>query len=623
MGRSIRPGKGAGCVSRLVCLLALTAAVGAPAPAAKIVVGGACSLLDAITAANDNTPTGGCNAGSATGADTIHLTEDYTAGGDSIIDSEVILKGHGRRLLIFLRVQAPGNLTLHRVRDLWGVRAQDPGASVRIERSEVRGTVRNEGETTISDSLIENHFGRGIDAIDGTVRILDSSVVNSGMSVPVLDNGGGISIGLDATVLIENSTIAGNRAGGGAPRGGGIYNLGDLTILASSLIDNLAEGTASAFGGAIANRGSLIIWNGTLSGNAATAPGGPLNAAAGGGILSETLLASTRIKSSTFHGNRATGGGTVGAGGIQSDGLGLFELKNTIVTASTGVNCQATLTDLGGNFGCPGGLGDVTNIDPTLRDNGGPTLTHALLAGSNAIDVGGKCDIRSDQRGVKRLGNCDSGAFELGGCPDDVYELEASSIGSDDSCPGAEVRYTADKQSHRLCDHDWVHFTARTGSEYVVETSGLSGGADTVIQAYRPCGTFLDGDDDSGPGLGSSLYLLPGGGTVAVQVKDCSLGKDPCVGGYGPAKGYDLTVTCVFLCPCPADDGKTLELTSGIVSGAEVYEVCDTLEAGDYTVGPTGTLILGAGNAVILHNDFAVQAGGTLQIENDPALWPL
>ena len=54
-----------------------------------------------------------------------------------------------------------------------------------------------------------------------------------------------------------------------------------------------------------------------------------------------------------------------------------------------------------------------------LADNGGPTQTHALLAGSPAIGAGtctliagGALDV--DQRGEARVPPCDIGAFESG-----------------------------------------------------------------------------------------------------------------------------------------------------------------------------------------------------------------
>ena len=65
-------------------------------------------------------------------------------------------------------------------------------------------------------------------------------------------------------------------------------------------------------------------------------------------------------------------------------------------------------------------------INPTLADNGGPTFTHALVAGSPAIDAGNNADaiivpegtpLETDQRGIgfDRIINAivDIGAFEL------------------------------------------------------------------------------------------------------------------------------------------------------------------------------------------------------------------
>ena len=76
--------------------------------------------------------------------------------------------------------------------------------------------------------------------------------------------------------------------------------------------------------------------------------------------------------------------------------------------------------DNGNNFSddgtCGPGFAHITpdlDFDTELADNGGPTLTHALLPMSVAIDAAGVCELRADQRGVLRNdGVCDSGAFE-------------------------------------------------------------------------------------------------------------------------------------------------------------------------------------------------------------------
>lgn len=49
-----------------------------------------------------------------------------------------------------------------------------------------------------------------------------------------------------------------------------------------------------------------------------------------------------------------------------------------------------------------------------LAGNGGPTQTHALLAGSPAIDAGNNAVCAAtDQRGVARDAACDVGAYEF------------------------------------------------------------------------------------------------------------------------------------------------------------------------------------------------------------------
>jgi hypothetical protein len=122
------------------------------------------------------------------------------------------------------------------------------------------------------------------------------------------------------------------------------------------------------------------------------------------------------------------------AGGIAASGLGgnvsnvnsdqqagtLF-LENTILAnASSGMNCDGTMTDLGGNLRwptsdstCVGSYGDPKLA--ALANNGGPTFTMALQTGSAAINtaIESFCP-PTDQRGVIRPQGpqCDIGAFE-------------------------------------------------------------------------------------------------------------------------------------------------------------------------------------------------------------------
>ena len=130
---------------------------------------------------------------------------------------------------------------------------------------------------------------------------------------------------------------------------------------------------------------------------------------------------------------------TYGASGILNDG-GKVELKNTILANHpSGANLiNEWLFASGGGIVISHGYNlstdddmseflnaetDLPGTDPMLgplADNGGPTLTHALQAGSLAIDAGSQTaiddsDITTDQRGVTRPQgeNNDIGAFEL------------------------------------------------------------------------------------------------------------------------------------------------------------------------------------------------------------------
>jgi len=118
-----------------------------------------------------------------------------------------------------------------------------------------------------------------------------------------------------------------------------------------------------------------------------------------------------------------------------ADGIlnaGTLTLTNTIVANSPdGTDIRGGYTDGGHNIVGDGiGVSDPTSMagDPNLgplADNGGPTLTHALLPVSIAINTG-DCSagtITEDQRGVSRPQGtaCDIGAFEFEpSCPADL-----------------------------------------------------------------------------------------------------------------------------------------------------------------------------------------------------------
>ncbi|PYJ21173.1 MAG: hypothetical protein DME99_08435, partial [Verrucomicrobia bacterium] len=158
-----------------------------------------------------------------------------------------------------------------------------------------------------------------------------------------------------------------------------------------------ATGLATMYGGGISNGGNLQITSSTIVYNSASGE----NGAFGGGIYSP---APTRSDSSIMALNSApTGPDVTGEGGLQSMGYNIVGNNADAVISSQP-------TDQIGTPAAP--------IDPLLSplaNNGGLTLTHALQAGSPAIDRGDPAAPPEDQRGYSRVGVPDVGAFEYGG----------------------------------------------------------------------------------------------------------------------------------------------------------------------------------------------------------------
>ena len=250
-------------------------------------------------------------------------------------------------------------------------------------------------------------------------------------------DGGGVRFNSDDSLSITSSTISDNSASG---RGGGISNEGTATITASTISGN---SSANRGGGFFTDYGSsATIADSTISGNSALSPGG---SGGGGGVWNSSSI---KITNSTISGNMAGGGGgifNVGtatianstisgnsaapnaplAGGIINQNM--MTLNDTIVANSSSggdignsgtLNGAHNLVEDGSD-----GLADTITGDPLLGplvDNGGPTLTHALLPGSPAIDAGDPSFTPPpdyDQRGAGfprvESGRVDIGAFEL------------------------------------------------------------------------------------------------------------------------------------------------------------------------------------------------------------------
>jgi hypothetical protein len=225
------------------------------------------------------------------------------------------------------------------------------------------------------------------------------------------------SYNLEGTgATFERCTFADNDMAGSPDGGTGtVYHEGvALRLVGSTFSGNTTGAHASGLflgGGTDANvENCTFVYNAT--------PGNAGALWAGDGAVGVT--------SSTFSGNEADYGPVFFKGES-----GSITLTSTILANNTTHNefsalaCHETLTDGGGNVQWPetkaNGNADlpctdgVVFADPqlaALADNGGPTPTMAIAAGSAAVDAGSTCP-QTDQRGMPRVGACDVGAFEL------------------------------------------------------------------------------------------------------------------------------------------------------------------------------------------------------------------
>ena len=173
--------------------------------------------------------------------------------------------------------------------------------------------------------------------------------------------GGGIHVEGNTVTRIANSTIATNRANGG--EGGAIEgSTGGLTLIADTITQNQSVGisgvsvtTPEIAPGSVHSR----------SAKRGLTPAGSITAVVGPLTLDSTILA---------------GNGSTDLG----QGAGATAIVVTSTHSLIGTSL-VPVTDLGGTQ--TGVSGSALLLGP-LTNNGGPTSTFALLAGSPAIDAG-------------------------------------------------------------------------------------------------------------------------------------------------------------------------------------------------------------------------------------------
>jgi hypothetical protein len=451
--------------------------------------GAACSLREALHAAEKDQAFGGCPGGS--GKDVIRVPgglfrltlegrqEDQNATGDLDVDGPVTIAGAGASATVI-----------------------DGGGLDRVMDSKVSANATIIGLTLRGGRTHQGEDGAGI---RNTGHLVVASTEIAGNESDD-DAGGLLNSGPGASLSFQNGAIIGNVArgtgdvGGFGGQGGGFRNFNDA---------------------------QAVLLNVTISGNVAESDGGGVDNSAG-----TTLLSSV-----TVTGNTADSDGDGGGGGGMDWGAGTLAVRNSIVAANADgsvlvkqPDCQDQIVSQDHNL-----IGDVTGCDYVpgpgdqvgtaaaplspglgpLVNNGGPTRTHALLPESPAVDQGNPappgtaesaCPGR-DQRGANRTDRCDVGAYERVFCLGRLVNV----VGTD----GADVlRGTAGDDG-----------VLALGGGDLVRTLG---GSDGVCAGGGPDRVRLGGHGDIALGEGGRDVISGGGGADLLRGGG---GKDSLLGG--------------------------------------------------------------------------------------------
>jgi hypothetical protein len=379
----------------------------------------------------------------------------------------------------------------------------------------------------IAGQIYSNIHGGSLDISDSTL----SGNINPGSS-----SGGAIKVGSAQTFSMTRTSVVGNSAD---YEGGGLYVSATISATISDcLIANNKTGYPGKGGGIYVSAPNILIRNSTISGNSSYWGGGAYFAYGSNAILQNLTVA---LNSATSLG-----------GGIMRSSSATVTMNNSVVgknTAPEGPDVNASGGVTGNNNiisntfgGGVAGSNNKLNVDPLLgplANYGGPTLTHALLPGSPAINAGAIiAGITTDQRGYLRT---------YGSAPDiGAYELQpprvASVVVNDGSVQRSRVTsVTVNFDSlvalqglpadafglQRQSDGQLVNLTtfvvnATTTSVIFTfagalsEFGSLQDGRYTLTAFGNQVFNFVGGLDGNGDGVPGDNYVLASSGTAGI-----------------------------------------------------------------------------------------------------------
>ncbi|QSV62267.1 MAG: hypothetical protein HEQ26_05345 [Dolichospermum sp. DL01] len=550
-------------------------------------------------------------------------------------------------------------------------------------RSNVLYIVAVGGQATINASGLLNS-DRVFQVLDGGQLSLQNVMVTGGN---ISSDGGGIRVDSNAALDLYNSTVTGNKASGFFNRGGGIYNSGFVYLRNGSIVsNNIAAGDSSQEGGGIYNSGgTLIATNSTISNNEGGVYGGGISTVSGSVTLINTTVrgnsagngggirsngTSVTLLNTTISGNSANSRG----GGIYASTNGVFNLINSTVTKNTAIsteygnggggiyslsatvnlkntivagNINSNAPDLLSSFlssalfngnnnnlignltGAKGTVGtgtDIVNPNPglgPLQNNGGLTLTHALLSGSPAINAGNNSLIPADtedldgdgnrtepipydQRGLMRLvgGGVDIGAFEVQAAALPSLSIKDITVTEGNTgTTNATFTVTLSGETFQpvTVNYATANGTATAGSDYTATTG-------TLIFNVNPGETSKQITVSV---LGDSLF--EGNETFFVNLSNAINANIADAQGQGTINNDDVALPTITLAVSPtsvSEDGTTNLIYIFTRTGATTntltvnYGITGTANTSDYTgatpgTGKTITFAAGASTATL------------------------
>ncbi len=539
----------------------------------------ACSLREAITAANTDASFWGCSAGS--GADIIMLpagtytltransggtNEDANATGDLDINTSLTIQGAGAGSTI---IQAGTNST-NGIDKVFGVNPTcASGVNVTID-----GVTIQYGRNTQTYGATDYSFtGGGLDWCGGSgsgAFTLSNAVVISNTNV--YGYGGGLNTdsnsGYTGAILISNVLFQNNQAvssGGGGANFFGYQPA--VTITGSTFLNNRAPG-ANVMGGGINFRssygGSLTMHTSVVSGNTAGGYGGGLRI----DLPSVNTVVQIDQNSRFINNVSGSGGSYAGGGGIYIGGYLTTQPVRLSKIEVTGNAVQAATASNGGG-GISIAQGNVVVEYSRIAGNTTPSLATGLYKDTNPGTV----------TATNNWWGCSTGP---GAAPCNTAAIAGGSTGSLTTAPYLRLNATAGSPSLAVNQTTPVTFSFKynsAGTDVSANLDHLTG----LPVSWTPTGGTLSGQQTTlqagGTVTGTYQATAVGTGQVAGVVDhDTTTAPRPNVITFTAGKA-GTTVTVTSHSPEPSVLGAAVSVYYTVIGAY-----------GNSPIAPTGTI---------------------------------